>query len=214
MGVTGRPEKTIDPACGPLGQFALDLKAVRRRRGMTLQQLARESGLSIATLSTAALGEACPSWSTTSAYLTACRETPDDWRPRWEMLACEYQRLQAGLPERPEQRRAVLQMTPDQVRTVQDLKLALRHLRAREGNPPYKFIAHRPNPQGKIAISTISVLLSPRNDRLPTYEVLTVFLAAFGIRHTSPSYADWRAAWSRLAMAAETERFQQAQPAA
>ncbi|MFE2716976.1 helix-turn-helix domain-containing protein [Streptomyces mirabilis] len=206
MGVTGRPEKSIDPTSGPLGQLALDLKSVRRRRALTLEQMAEHTGLSAATLSSAALGEACPSWSTVRAYVTACGEDPDDWRPRWEMLASEPQRLQAGMPQRPEQRHAVLQMTPDRVRTVQDLKLALRHLRAREGNPPYKSITHRPNPDGKIAVSTISVLISPRNNRLPTIEVLTVFLAAFGIRHIHPAFAAWRAAWTRLAMAEESAR--------
>ncbi|MFI9835245.1 helix-turn-helix domain-containing protein [Streptomyces sp. NPDC051913] len=212
MGVTGRPEKSIDPTSGPLGQLALDLKAVRRRSTLTLAQLATHTGLSVATLSAAALGQECPSWQTLRAYLAACGEDADDWRPRWEMLASEHQRLQAGVPERPEQRRVVLQMTPDRVRTVQDLKLALRHLRAREGNPPYKSISRRPNLQGSIAISTISVLLSPKNDRLPTLEVLMVFLAALGIRHHTAEFRRWLDAWHRLAMNAQTNLFGRQQP--
>ncbi|GGP01182.1 hypothetical protein [Wenjunlia tyrosinilytica] len=122
-------------------------RVVRRRSALTLEQLAERTQLSVSTLATAALGQQCPSWSTLRSYLIACREDADDWRPRWEMLASEYQRLQAGMPERLEQRRVVLQMTPDRVRTVADLKLALRHLRAREGNPPTRPSPTVPTPK-------------------------------------------------------------------
>ncbi|GGP01185.1 hypothetical protein GCM10012280_71530 [Wenjunlia tyrosinilytica] len=50
------------------------------------------------------------------------------------------------------------------------------------------------------------MLLSPMSKKLPTCEVLIVFLAAFGIRrHTG--LAEWRDAWTRLAMAAQTDQF-------
>jgi hypothetical protein len=206
---SGRPEKKIDPSTGPLAQFALDMKAARWRAGTpTYTEMSRRTGKSIGTLSEAALGESCPSWATLCSYLSACSVDPEDWRPRWEMLASEQQRLQAGLPVRYQQRKSMVRMMPENVTTLEEFILALRHLRAWHGNPPYKMIARRsgtPYTRG-IAISTISTLLNPQREKWPSWSVVSAYLSSFEI--SSTEQMAWRRAWTDLAMARENEVFQ------
>ncbi|WP_157852320.1 helix-turn-helix domain-containing protein [Kitasatospora sp. NRRL B-11411] len=186
----GRPEKLIDIMKGPLAQFGADLKMVRHRAGTpTYEVMAAETGLSVGALSEAALGESCPSWRTLSAYLRFCGVDPQDWRPRWEMLASAEQRLQAGFPVRREQRQAMLIMDPKNIRTIEDFVLGLWHLRCTSGYPPLKAIASRSNR----GISTISTMLAPGRGKLPTLDLLESYLMAFDL--PSAKIAEWRSAW-------------------
>ncbi|MEV0192361.1 hypothetical protein AB0I39_27995 [Kitasatospora purpeofusca] len=184
---------------GPLAQFGLDLKAVRWRAGTpSYRDMAQTTGLSIGVLSEAALGESCPSWQTLCAYLRFCGVDPQDWRPRWEMLASPQQRIQAGCPVRADQRRAVSIMEPEDVRTVADFVVGLRHLRYLNDNPPLKHIAsetHR-------GISTISELLAPGRVRLPPIDLAIAYVRALD----PAAVPRWRKAWHELKIEEDAAR--------
>jgi Helix-turn-helix domain len=82
--VLARQEMPVDPAAGPLQQFAHDLRQVRQQAGNpTYQALAREVGYSASTLSEAASGRRLPSLEVTLAYVGGCRGDVNAWRVRW-----------------------------------------------------------------------------------------------------------------------------------
>ena len=195
----GRPEKDIDSMDGSLAQFGIDLKHVRHRAGWPIyEEMSEKTGVALGALSQAALGESCPSWRTLVAYLEYCGEDPEVWRPRWEMLASPAQRLQAGFPVRADQRRAVQIMRPENIRTVAEFALGLRHLRALQGQPPLKVIA-RTTGHG---ISTISGLLNCKDGKLPTFDLTMAYLKTFELG--TAELKAWRSAWSELKAMAET----------
>jgi hypothetical protein len=201
MKLTGRPEKTIDAMTGPLAQFGLDVKAVRWRAGRpTYEVMSAATGISVGALSEAALGRSCPSWRTLCAYLDFCGVDPQDWRPRWEMLASPEQRMAAGFPVRPDQRRAAKIMTPAAIRTPEDFALGLRHLRCLNGNPPLKQIAARSG----WAISTIHKLLAPGRTTVPNFDLAMDFVRVFVT--SAEELRAWRRAWSDLRVDGETRR--------
>ncbi|WP_169807501.1 helix-turn-helix domain-containing protein [Herbidospora mongoliensis] len=79
-----RPEKPIDPR-SPIADFAIDLRASRRKAGLTYQQMVGTAHFSISVLSIAASGKNFPTWAVTEAYVGACGEKPQEWRKRWEI---------------------------------------------------------------------------------------------------------------------------------
>jgi hypothetical protein len=81
-----RPERIIDPAEGPVGEFAAALRQERDRAGRpTYRQMARTAHRSQTSLSEAAGGRVLPTWETTEAFLRACGVTElESWRRRWE----------------------------------------------------------------------------------------------------------------------------------
>ncbi|MDI6407686.1 DNA-binding protein [Streptomyces albus] len=80
----GRRERPVDPAEGPVQQFAYELRKLREEAGRpTYRQLAARCGYSVTTLSQAAAGERLPSLAATLAYVTACGGDPAEWERRW-----------------------------------------------------------------------------------------------------------------------------------
>ncbi|MEU2086711.1 DNA-binding protein [Streptomyces albus] len=80
----GRRERPVDPAEGPVQQFAYELRKLREEAGRpTYRQLAARCGYSVTTLSQAAAGERLPSLAVTLAYVTACGGDPAEWERRW-----------------------------------------------------------------------------------------------------------------------------------
>ncbi|GAA3971380.1 hypothetical protein GCM10022384_22910 [Streptomyces marokkonensis] len=83
----GRSEKPLDPTAGPVQRFAHDLRALRRAaKSPTYRDMARRTGYSAPTLSSAAAGERPPSLPVTLAYVAACGGHPDEWERRWREL--------------------------------------------------------------------------------------------------------------------------------
>ncbi|CAL9424968.1 nSTAND1 domain-containing NTPase [Streptomyces sp. enrichment culture] len=80
----GRRERPVDPAEGPVQQFAYELRKLREEAGRpTYRQLAARCEYSVTTLSQAAAGERLPSLAVTLAYVTACGGDPAEWERRW-----------------------------------------------------------------------------------------------------------------------------------
>ena len=110
----GRQEGGIDPADGPVAEFAIALRKLREQSGRpTYRQLATLSAkvgtpYSDTTLSTAARGHTPPSHAVVTAYLQAClahaktdaqkaARTVEEWDARWNALDAEL------TPTRPPQ---------------------------------------------------------------------------------------------------------------
>ncbi|MFI1105154.1 helix-turn-helix domain-containing protein [Streptomyces melanogenes] len=80
-----RPEKPLDPAAGPVAQFAADLRRLRHDAHMSYRAMAKQTGHSLSTLSQAAAGEKLPTLAVTLAYVEACDADADRaaWEQRW-----------------------------------------------------------------------------------------------------------------------------------
>ncbi|MCX4549881.1 hypothetical protein [Streptomyces sp. NBC_01500] len=84
----GRLEKPLDPAAGPVQQFAYELRKLRREAGTpTYRRMAADARYSAPTLSAAASGERLPSLPVTLAYVAACGGEPAPWERRWREAA-------------------------------------------------------------------------------------------------------------------------------
>src|SRR5438045_3088609 len=86
-----RRENPIDPADGPVAQFALDLRAARAAAGNpTYRAMAERAHCSAPALSTAAAGKTLPTWAITRAFLRACnisladKDVAAPWQMRWQ----------------------------------------------------------------------------------------------------------------------------------
>ena len=85
-----RPERTVDPAGGPVAEFATALRALRRDAGSPpYRVLAQRSHYSATALSQAAAGTRLPRLEVTLAYVDACGGNRDEWQARWTALANE-----------------------------------------------------------------------------------------------------------------------------
>lgn len=78
-----RPERPVDPG-SPLADFALGLRELRCKRGLTYRKMAKVTNFSVTVLSVAAAGRSLPTLAVTLAYVTACDGAPDEWRARWD----------------------------------------------------------------------------------------------------------------------------------
>lgn len=86
----GRKQRTLDPAAGPVAQFALQLRVLREQAGTpTFATMSRRAHRSVSVLSEAAGGVEFPTWPTVLAFVQACGETDTDtWLERWEQVRC------------------------------------------------------------------------------------------------------------------------------
>ncbi|MFI6494770.1 hypothetical protein [Streptomyces sp. NPDC050564] len=184
-----RPRRDNATPTGKHARLARQL-AELRPANTTLKELAKITGLSMATLSRATDPTGCPSWKTLLEYLPAVGENPDDWRPQWEMCATERQRRAAGVPADPTQRAAYQRLLPTHVLNLQDCAIALRDLRLWRGNPPYKQMASRAAAAGTpVALASISDVLNAK--MLPTEDALKGILAGLGMTSDEPEYHQW-----------------------
>ncbi|MCP2164334.1 nSTAND1 domain-containing NTPase [Goodfellowiella coeruleoviolacea] len=86
----GRPERTIDPAKGPLQRFAFELRQLRETAGRpSYRELAKRSHYSVTVLSEAAGGSTFPTLAVTLAYAEACGADRASWQANWERTAAE-----------------------------------------------------------------------------------------------------------------------------
>jgi WD40 repeat protein len=92
-----RPERSLDPAGGPLAEFAAELRALRVAAGSPkYSTMATHTGRSTTALSDAAGGRHLPKWPTVEAYVTACDGDVRQWRRRWERLKADLGERDAG----------------------------------------------------------------------------------------------------------------------
>ncbi|WP_433802788.1 helix-turn-helix domain-containing protein [Actinomycetospora sp. CA-084318] len=92
-----RPQRELDPAGGPLVEFARDLRALRDQAGSPkFTTMARRTGRSKTALADASAGRHLPRWETVEDYVRACDADPAPWRVRWDAL-----RATLGAPPPP-----------------------------------------------------------------------------------------------------------------
>ncbi|BAL88358.1 putative regulatory protein [Actinoplanes missouriensis 431] len=96
-----RPERSLDPAAGPVQLLAAELRDLRRQAGNPgYRALAAASGYSVAALSNAAGGRQLPSLPVTLAFVRACGGDESAWEERWRQ-ASAAQRQERASGERP-----------------------------------------------------------------------------------------------------------------
>lgn len=84
----GRPERQLDPAAGPVEQFARQLRDLRVRAGRpAYRRLAAVAHYSHTTLSRAAAGHQLPTLPVVLAFAVACGGDPQEWTERWQAAA-------------------------------------------------------------------------------------------------------------------------------
>nr|WP_296073283.1 helix-turn-helix domain-containing protein [uncultured Actinoplanes sp.] len=82
-----RPERPLDPAAGPIAQFAVALRALRAAAGNpTYRRMAERVPVSPSALAAAADGRRLPTWEVTREYVRACGGREDEWRERWHAV--------------------------------------------------------------------------------------------------------------------------------
>jgi transcriptional regulator with XRE-family HTH domain len=77
-----RPEKPVNPG-SLLGCFALGLRDLRRKSGLTYREMAEKANFCVTSLSGAAAGQSLPTLEVTLAYVNACGGSQVEWRARW-----------------------------------------------------------------------------------------------------------------------------------
>lgn len=83
-GRRGRPETALDPATGPVAEFAEVLRELRAGAGNPpYKAMQRRAGLSASALSEAARGSRLPTWRVAEAYIRACGADPLAFQDRW-----------------------------------------------------------------------------------------------------------------------------------
>lgn len=80
-----RREKPIEGA-GPVALFALELRALKYKTGLTYRDLSIKAHVSQSALSRAASGQKLPSWEITRAYVDGCGGDVSAWWTRWESV--------------------------------------------------------------------------------------------------------------------------------
>jgi transcriptional regulator with XRE-family HTH domain len=204
--MAGRREKNIDPD-SPYAEFATALRDLRAAAGLTLDNLARETGLSKSTLSAATNGQHLPTWDVVSAFVTACGGKPADWAMRFRRLSVGDQ-ADDGTSDAPVQlSRYGRPPAPITAQTAADFTDYLIQLRIwagdeslREIEKKTKTIAEAKRKEGIpgnyfISRNTLHNALR-KPDRLPTREFLEAFLTYCRISVRDREY--WIQAWQRI----------------
>jgi hypothetical protein len=92
----GRSQRPLDPAAGPAQAFAAELRDLHARAGSPkFVTMMRRTGRSRTALSEAVGGDHVATWETVAAFVTACGESPREWRERWQLAYDEAQRLRS-----------------------------------------------------------------------------------------------------------------------
>ncbi|MGK5520673.1 nSTAND1 domain-containing NTPase [Micromonospora sp. URMC 107] len=78
----GRRERALDPDADPIQRFAVDLRHLRRRAGLTYQEMSGLANYSVTALSQAAGGRDLPTASVLRAYVRACGGDENAWTRR------------------------------------------------------------------------------------------------------------------------------------
>ena len=189
MARTGRPEQPLDTGTGALRELADDLRRLRSDR--TYRELAAQTGLSIATLRTAASGQHLPTWKVTRDFTTACSGDEDTSRKLWED-AC----VAAGRPIPDDYHLPAGPPVPvrKEVTNAAQLVDMMRRLRRWAGNPSLAELNNRADGYHLLPPSTVSDML--RSQRLPRLELVLAFVRACGL--DDDQVAAWKTAWTEL----------------
>lgn len=194
--MAGRPERQI-LATGPQADFAKALRLLRVSSGLTLQDLARVTPYSTATLSKATNGEHLPVLAVAMAFAQACGGDPQDWKLRWE-LANQQIHARALPMVRPSRsgRRSPAQIgpppTPMTAESVEQFMDCLGQVKIWAGDPTYRDMARAL----EMPHSTLYDALRRDKRKLPDVGTLDVILRWYGIQ--GEALDEWIYTWRRL----------------
>ena len=82
----GRLQKPLDRDGSPVREFAFWLRDLRRRSGLTYDQLGRQARYATSTVQSAAAGKRLPTLKVTMAFVRACEGDPRQWREYWTQV--------------------------------------------------------------------------------------------------------------------------------
>lgn len=189
MGATGRPEKPLSSS-GPLLELANELRRLRGREGLTLQELAARTGLAISTLNTAAAGRRPPSWRVTQAFAAACGADVRQVRELWERACAAAGRT---VPD-DDQPMAGDPPDPARAQDAAGFVRELRRLRAWAGSPS---LATLNASTGGYHLPPSTVSQALRRDRLPPRRDLVTAYVRACLRARELDDEDLVARWER-----------------
>ncbi|MEU4472396.1 helix-turn-helix transcriptional regulator [Micromonospora sp. NPDC023888] len=135
----GRPEKPLDPAAGPVAQFAYSLRRLRHEVGSpSYRTLANRTYYSVSALSIAASGTRFPSWACAEAYVRACGVGGDDivhWHRRWSAVDEHVRAQRRAQRQAAKNRPAVAVLEVADVPLVSPAPLPVLELRYIDADP-------------------------------------------------------------------------------
>jgi hypothetical protein len=82
----GRPEEPLDRDGSPVREFAFWLRDLRRRSGLTYEQLGRDAHYATSTVQAAAAGHRLPTLRVTMAVVRTCGGDERAWREYWSQI--------------------------------------------------------------------------------------------------------------------------------
>ncbi len=82
----GRPEEPLDRDGSPVREFAFWLRDLRRRSGLTYEQLGRATHYATSTVQAATAGRRLPTLKVTVAFVRACGGDEAQWRWYWGQI--------------------------------------------------------------------------------------------------------------------------------
>jgi hypothetical protein len=82
----GRPEEPLERDGSPVREFAFWLRDLRRRSGLTYDQLGKNAHYATSTVQAATAGQRLPTQRVTLAFVQACGGDADEWREYWTQV--------------------------------------------------------------------------------------------------------------------------------
>lgn len=219
-----RPEKPITWD-GPVADLARELRRLRELAGSptpTYAQLAKRARHSRSVLADAAAGYRCPTWETTSDFITACGGVPEQepWPTLWNRAhiaagqtqhASRRQRAEGAAADKvrpeahqPSATRSIPTPGPAQpdplvASTPEQFRYQLCLLRAWAGVSPQEIrrLSKTDEWDGRrIAYTTLHDALNPKLSRMPPLRIVRVVVAVCG-----GDVERWVGVWRAISMA-------------
>ncbi|MGW7317392.1 helix-turn-helix domain-containing protein [Streptomyces sp. NPDC054865] len=200
----GRRENAVTADTRQLEALALWLRAQRRRAALTYAAMSQRINydFTASMLSRAASGKTVPTWQVVEAFARACDVDSTEGRRLWKAAraAKEHTRRRRAaefedLADKVYQANA----HPKVVETVGELRRAMVHLRARDGQPSLAELqrrAGRVSDGGKHRLPKSSIGAVLRGDAVPTRGHVVAFTRALGMSRRK--VVEWGRAWDRI----------------
>ena len=187
---SARPEKPVDPG-SPYAEFAIKLRRLRAKSGLTYRELAERTRYPAAMLAEAARGQRLPGLELTQAFVTACGGSDEEWRLQWAKINARMgrsDRAKAYLLENASIR-------PEQISTHAEFVIALSALWKSAGLS-YRQVERFSD--GRLRRSTLSNMLTGR--AMPTWATTQEFISICTACSTTSKIISpqWRYAWERI----------------
>ncbi|MGI5451328.1 helix-turn-helix domain-containing protein [Streptomyces sp. CA-243310] len=198
----GRRENAVAADTRQMEALALWLRAQRRRAALTYAAMAQHINydFTASMLSRAAGGKTVPTWQVVEAFARACQGDAAEGRRLWKAArAAEHtRRRRAGEFEDLADKVVQVYSHPKVIETVGELRRAMVHLRARDGQPSLAQLQQRAgqNQDGRHRLPKSSLGAVLRGDAVPTRGHVVAFAHALGMSRRKTE--EWGKAWDRI----------------